>query len=425
MTDMILGPFPAENRYADSAAADAADPLAPFRELFEIADPDQIYLDGNSLGRLPRATKGRIADVVTDEWGKNLIESWGDRWWALGRTLGAQIAPLIGADPAAVVVADSTSVALFKLAWGALRVDPSRSVIVTDDLNFPTDLYVLTAAAEAAGGRRLEVVPSPDGVATPEDDIVAALDGETALLSLSHVSFKSGALYNMDRLTRAAHDVGALVLWDLSHSAGVVQMDLSQVDLAVGCTYKYLNGGPGAPAFLYVNPDLEIDNPLTGWWGHTNPFSFDLQYRSADSIARFQTGTMPILSLAAVEPAIHILAEAGIAAIRAKSVALTGLLIDLADEMLTPLGFEIATPRDADQRGSHVALRHARAWPIVQAMVREAKLVPDFREPNNIRLGVSPLYTRFVDIHTAVHRIARLATSDAIDRYPETRSSVT
>ena len=425
MIRIDLGPFPSAPGYDAALAADSSDVLAGYRSEFAISDEQLIYLDGNSLGRLPRATAQQIADVVDTEWGTNLITSWGDRWWTLGRSIGDLIAPLIGAVEGSVVVADSTSIGLFKLAWAALRLRSDRRRVVTDDLNFPTDLYILDAAGRAAGGRRLEVVPGRDRVRAPEDEIIAALDEDTALLSLSHVSFKSGYLYDMERLTKAAHDVGALVLWDLSHSAGVVSMDLGSVDLAVGCTYKYLNGGPGSPAFVYVNPIHDIENPLTGWWGHANPFAFDTDYQPSADVSRFQTGTMPILSLAAIEPAVSIARAAGIEAIRAKSLAQTSYLIELVDEVLVPDGFEVASPRDGARRGSHVSLRHDRAWQIAQAMVQDGRVVPDFREPDNIRLGIAPLYTRSVDLHSAVHRIAQLMDGSYLDNYPDTRSAVT
>ncbi|MCP3994027.1 MAG: kynureninase [bacterium] len=411
--------------YDAAIAADNRDLLAAYRDEFVIADEDLIYLDGNSLGRLPRATKQHVDDVVATGWGANLIASWADRWWTLSRSIGDLIAPLIGAAEGSVVVADSTSVGLFKLAWAALQLRNDRSRIVTDNLNFPTDLYILDAAGRAAGGRLIDVVHARDRVLAPEDDLIAALDEETALLSLSHVSFKSGYLYDMERLTRAAHEVGALVLWDLSHSAGVVPMDLSSVDLAVGCTYKYLNGGPGSPAFIYVNPAHDIENPLTGWWGHANPFAFDTGYKASDDISRFQTGTMPILSLAAIEPAVRIAGKAGIDTIRTKSGAQTSYLIELADLMLAPYGFEVVSPRDGTQRGSHVSLRHDDAWRIAQAMIHDGQVVPDFREPDNVRLGIAPLYTRHLDIHTAVHRIALLMEGNFRARYPDTRSDVT
>ena len=425
MAPPILGPFPEAPRFAEAEERDAADDLAVFRSRFVSTNPDLIYLDGNSLGRLPTATQHHLHQVVTEEWGERLIASWGERWWELGRRTGDLIAPLIGAEPGCVVVSDSTSVCLFKLAWGALRLQSGRNRIITDDMNFPTDLYVLQAAAEAAGGGRVEVIESADGIHGPAAGILEALDEDVALVSLSHVAFKSGYLYDMQEITRAAHEAGALVLWDLSHSAGVVETDLSDVDLAVGCTYKYLNGGPGSPAFMYVHPDLPLENPLSGWWGHEKPFDFDLAYRPAADIARLQTGTMPILSLAAITPAAELVAEAGIDRIRAKSVALTQYLIELAGEVLVPRGFTVASPQDAAQRGSHVSLRHPQAWQIVQAMLGEALVVPDFREPDNIRLGLAPLYVSFGDVHTAIHRIAAIVSEGRAGEYGTERHIVT
>ncbi|MDJ0665100.1 MAG: kynureninase [Acidimicrobiia bacterium] len=425
MAELGMGPFPDSAGFAEAQAHDAADALAEFRSRFISDDPELIYLDGNSLGRLPAATSDHLEEVIAQEWGSRLIGSWGEGWWTLGRDTGDLLAPLIGAEPGSVVVADSTTVCLFKLAWGALRLRPGRTRVITDDLNFPTDLYVLEAATEAAGGGDVEVIQSHDGINGPVEAVEAALDADVALVTLSHVVFKSGYLYDMRRITEAAHEVGAMVLWDLSHSAGVVPTDLSGVDLAVGCTYKYLNGGPGAPAFMYVNPELPLENPLAGWWGHRRPFDFDLEYRPAADIARFQTGTMPILSLAAITPAAQIVAEAGIGRIRAKSVALTDYLIELADEVLSPLGFTIASPREAARRGSHVSLRHPDAWRVVQAMIDEGRVVPDFREPDNIRLGLAPLYVSFADVHNAVHRIAGLMREDRLSKYRRQRSTVT
>lgn len=419
-----LGPYPDADGFDRARQLDAADPLAAYRERFFVGDDTLIYLDGNSLGRLPLVTADHLLEVIQQQWGGDLIESWGNSWWQLAGRIGDEIAPLIGAAPGSVVVADSTSVCLYKLALGAMRATSDRNVVITDESNFPTDRYVLSAAAEAAGGRKLTVVPDRD--AEPDEDgIIAAVDADTALLSLSHVAFKSGYLYDMELISRAAHDAGALVLWDLSHSAGVVPMHLGDVDLAVGCTYKYLNGGPGSPAFLYVNPSLDIANPLTGWWGHAEPFTFEPKYRPAASIERFQTGTMPILSLAAIAPAVAIIREAGVDAIRAKSIDLTSYLIDLADEVLTPLGFSVASPRQNERRGSHVSLRHADGWRITRAMIGEGRLVPDFREPDNIRLGLAPLYTAYGDVHTALHRIRLLVSSGAHERYSVSRTTVT
>lgn len=425
MDRLALGPFPDAFGFETGRRLDDTDPLRDYRQRFVIEDPDLIYLDGNSLGRMPRVTAEHLVDVIEREWGRDLIESWGERWWRLARDTGAEIASVIGADPDSVVVADSTSVCLYKLAVGALRLRPGRNRIVTDAPNFPTDIHVLNAAANSAGGREVTMVPAGADGYPDENGIVAALDEQVALLSLSHVAFKSGYLYDLEHLTAAAHAAGTLVLWDLSHSAGVVPMELGTVDLAVGCTYKYLNGGPGSPAFLYVNPVLDMENPLTGWWGHRSPFAFDLTYSPAASIDQFQTGTSPILSLTAIGPGISILKEAGIDAIRAKSVALSSYLIDIADEVLSPHGFDLASPRSSAQRGSHVSLTHSDAWRVTRAMRDLGRVVPDFREPDNIRLALAPLYTSFEDVHSAVHRMANLVAAGAHERYSGHRSPVT
>jgi kynureninase len=415
--------------FAEAAALDEADPLRSFADRFVPTEPELIYLDGNSLGRLPVSTVSRVGDVVDREWGDRLIRSWPERWWDLADEIGSQIAPLVGAQPSEVIVADSTSVVLFKLTVAALKARPERRRIVTDDLNFPTDAYVTVAAAELAGSREVVIVPAVDGINGPEDALVAALDEDTALLTLTHVAFKSGYRYDMARLTRAAHAVGALVLWDLSHSVGAVPVDLggAEADLAVGCTYKYLNGGPGSPAFLYVNTriDAEVENPLSGWWGHEQPFAFDLAYTPAASIRRFQTGTMPILSLSSVETGVALTAEAGIERIREKSVGLSEYFIEQSQAYLEPLGFALASPADPARRGSHVSLRHEDGWRIVQAMGEHAKVIPDFREPDNLRFGFAPLYTSYTDVHTAVIRIAHLMDASLPQTYPQTRSTVT
>ncbi len=427
MADLIpLGPFPDAAGYGPAVRLDETDALAEYRSRFVPAEPGLIYLDGNSLGRLPIASVAETERVVGVEWGERLIRSWRDRWWELAQTIGDSIAPLIGADPGSVIIGDSTTVNLFKLAWGLLRLRPDRRTIITDNLNFPTDIYALRAAGDAAGGCSLAVCESRDGIIGPEEKIIARIDSDTALVSLSHVAFKSGYLYDMERITAAAHEAGALVLWDLSHSVGVVPAELGRTDAAVGCTYKYLNGGPGSPAFLYVNPELGVTNPLRGWWGHAAPFDFDLEFNPASGIAGFQTGTMPILSLSAIEPAVAMVAEAGIDAIRTKSVDLTSYLVDLFAVVLAPLGFTLGSPTDARRRGSHVSVRHPDAWRVNQAMINDARVLPDFRSPDNIRLGLAPLYTRFADVHTAIHRIAAVvADRELLAKYPADRSAVT
>ncbi len=412
----------------EARALDATDPLSAFRERFVIADPELIYLDGNSLGRLPRATGERLATVVEYEWGKRLVRGWGEGWFDAPQRIGGKLAGLLGAAADEVVLADSTSVNLFKLALAALLARPDRRVIVTDDLNFPSDLYVLESVARLAGGS-VRVVPSADGIHGPVEALLAALDGDTALLSLSHTVFKSGYTYDMAALTAVAHRAGALALWDLSHSAGAVAVALNGAvaDLAVGCTYKYLNGGPGAPAFLYVRRDLQdqLANPISGWIGRRDPFDFALDYAPAPGIGRFLTGTPPILSLSAVEPGVDLLLEAGMARLRARSVRLSEYLIVRWEERLAPLGFRLNSPRDPARRGSHVSLGHADGLRINLALIHDQKVLPDFRRPDNIRLGIAPLYNSFADIHTAVERLRAVVVDRLYERYDAAGLTVT
>ncbi len=409
-------------------ALDAADPLSAFRERFVIADPALIYLDGNSLGRLPRATAGRLATVVEEEWGERLVRGWGEGWFEAPQRIGGKLAGLLGATADEVVLADSTSVNLFKLALAALLARPERRVVITDDLNFPSDLYVLESAARLAGGA-VRVVPSADGIHGPVEALAAALDGDTALLSLSHTVFKSGYTYDMAALTAAAHRAGAPALWDLSHSAGAVAVDLNgaAADLAVGCTYKYLNGGPGAPAFLYVRRDLQdtLANPISGWIGRRDPFDFALDYAPAPGIGRFLTGTPPILSLSAVEPGVEMLLEAGMERLRERSLRLSEYLIARWQARLEPLGFRLNSPRDPARRGSHVSLGHADGLRVNLALIHDQQVLPDFRRPDNIRLGIAPLYNTFADIHTAVERLRAVVVERLYERYDATGLLVT
>ncbi len=387
---------------------DAADPLARFRDRFDIPDPGLIYLDGNSLGRPPTSALDRLTATARDEWARGLVRSW-DRWIDVpvraGDLLGTA---LLGARPGEVVLGDQTSVNLFKLAWAALDARPGRDVIVTDATNFPSDRYVLggIAAARAGEVRTIEAHP----VEGPQpSDVAALLDEHVALVSLSHAGFKSGALADMAAITSLAHEKGALTLWDLSHSAGAVPVDLTGTgaDLAVGCTYKYLNGGPGAPAFLYVRRELQetLQQPIHGWFGHRAMFDFGPAYDPAPDIRRFTIGTPPILAMAAAEEGIRVSADAGIEAIRAKSLAQTQMLVELFDARLAALGFTLGSPRNPARRGGHVSLHHASAEPISEQLVARA-VVTDFRPPDAIRIAPAPLYTRFVDVWDAVEKLA-------------------
>jgi kynureninase len=408
---------------------DAEDDLASFRQAFVFDRPDLIYVDGNSLGRLSRQVMARVQSVLEQEWGRDLIRGWSAGWYEAPSRVGDKIAKLVGAGAAQVLVSDSTSVNLFKLTMAALAMRPGRHRIVSDTLNFPSDIYVLQGCIRLlGGGHRLHLAPSADGVTTDLHALADAIDEDTALVTLSHVTFKSGFLYDAAEVTERAHRAGALVLWDLSHSAGAVPVELERwgVDLAVGCTYKYLNGGPGAPAFLYVRRDLQEEalSPIWGWFGQRSPFTFDLEYQPAAGVTRFLAGTPPILSLLAMESALDVVIEAGIERIRRKSVWLTSYLVYLVDAVLAPLGFALGSPRDPLRRGSHVSVRHRDGYRINRALIEEMDVLPDFREPDNIRLGLSPLYTSFAEVWEAVDRIRRVVAEERHLRYSPERLAV-
>jgi kynureninase len=400
-------------------ALDAADPLAPFVAESVVTEPGLLYLDGNSLGRLTHRARRRLLRVIDDEWAGGLVRSW-EAWIDLPVRVGDALARhLLGAEPGEVVVGDATTVNLYKAASAAIAARPGARAVVTDDDNFPTDRYVLEGLAARHGLEYREVrsdpVDGPDAGA-----IGAALDG-AALLSLSHVAYGSGALADMAGLTALAHEHGAIALWDLSHAVGSVPVRLGATgaDLAVGCTYKYVNGGPGAPAFTYVRRDLqaELRQPIWGWFGQRDQFAMGPGYRPVDGIGSWLTGSPPVLGLACVDAGVALLADAGIERLRAKGMALTSLIVDLADAWLTPLGFRLASPRAAGRRGSHVALGHADAWRISQALIDGAGVVPDFRAPDRIRLGPAPIATRFVDVWDALDRLRRLVEAGTHERH--------
>ncbi len=416
---------PSKDELERARALDAADKLGRFRKRFVIAD-DLIYFDGNSLGRLPVATRRRLRALVDKEWGVDLIRGW-DRWITLASEAGDVIASLVDARPGEVAVADSTSVNLYKLASAALDARPGRRVIVTDNDNFPTDRYVLGGLAQARG-YELRVVKSDvdSGVSTRK--VANALDHDTALVSLSHVAYRSGAIADMASINTAAHAAGALTLWDLSHSVGSVSVPLgsSNADLAVGCTYKHLNGGPGAPAFLYVRSDLqrEIRQPIWGWFGQRNQFDMGPEYDPVDGIERFLVGTPPVLGIVSTLEGVRITAEAGIDAVWAKTQALTECAVSLVDAWLPGLGFRLASPRKPERRGAHVCLHHPQAWQICQAL-KSVGVIPDFRTPDRLRLGFAPLYTRFVDVHDGLARLRDLVAAGAHNTFPAQRARVT
>lgn len=390
-----------------AAELDAQDPLAAFRDKFARDQHDGrelIYLDGNSLGRLPLATAERIARVIREEWGTGLIGSW-DHWMGLPARVGDLLGEhLLGAAPGQVTVSDSTTVNLYKLACAALDARPGRRVIVTDDDNFPTDRYVFQAIA-AQRGCELRMIRTDMDSGLDEAVLRAAVDEDTAVVSLSHVAYRSAALADMARVTDLVHASGAVMLWDLCHSVGSVpvQLDACRADLAVGCTYKYLNAGPGAPAFLYVRRDLQdrLRQPIWGWMGQRNLFEMGPDYDPVPGIERFTTGTPPVAGVVAVQEGARLLAEAGIGRLRDKGIRLTEYLITLADAWLVPLGCSLASPRDPARRGSHVTVHHPRAQQLCRELAARG-VVTDYRAPDRVRYGPAPIYTRFTDVWDAM-----------------------
>ena len=409
---------------ADALELDRADPLAAFRDRFELGDGDRIYLDGNSLGRLSRDAR-RALEATVDEWSTQLVAGWHD-WVDLAGRVGDELgAAALGAGPGQVLACDSTTVNLYKLAGAVLAVRPGAVVVPSDD--FPTDRYVLEGLA-VANGRELRMLQS-DPVAGPEPAAVASAAEGVALVVLSHVNYRSGALADMDGITRAVQAAGAVVLWDLCHSAGAVEVALDDcgADLAIGCTYKYLNAGPGSPAFLYVaqrHQDV-LRSPIQGWFSQADQFAMGPRYEPVAGIGRFLAGTPSVLGLATVRAGAAMVAEAGIAAVRRKAAALTALAVDLADERLAELGFTLGTPRNPAARGAHVSLRHPDAWRVCRTLIEHANVVPDFRRPDSIRLGLPPLYTRFADVWDAVDRLAALVADGVHERMPAETSRVT
>jgi kynureninase len=394
----------------DFDALDRADPLAALRDRFVLPN-GVIYLDGNSLGALPSATPGRLADVVQREWGDGLIRSWNQAGWIdLPRRVGDKIARLIGARAGEVIVADSTSVNLFKLLAGALSLQPTRRVILTEEHNFPTDLYIAEGVAALLGAEVRRV---------PGERLIDAVDERVAVVALTHVDYRSGRMHDMAAVTARAHRAGALAVWDLSHTAGAMPIDLGAcgADLAVGCGYKYLNGGPGAPAFLFIAERHQpaFRSPLWGWMGHADPFAFTPAYCAAEGIGRALVGTPPILSLAALEVGVDLALEADLADVRRKSMALGETFVTLVEREGAGLGVRLASPRDPARRGSHVSFAHPEGYAVMQALIARG-VIGDFRAPDLLRFGFAPLYLRFVDIGEAVAHVREVLTTRAWDR---------
>jgi kynureninase len=411
--------FSADRSYAQTL--DAGDQLARFRDRFVQPDrDDMIYLNGNSLGPLPVRTQARIAELVDQEWGVGLVRSW-DKWIHLPRQAGDMLGELLlGAAPGQVVVCDSVTINVYKLAFAALDFRPGRDVIVTDDDNFPTDRYVLQGIA-AQRGCELRLIHTDIDEGVSREALAAALDDRVAVVELSHVAYRSGALADMAQLTELIHRAGALAMWDLCHSVGAVpvELDAAGADLAIGCTYKYVNAGPGAPALLYVRDELQhqLRQPIWGWFGQRDQFEMGPRFEPSPGISAFLTGTPDIMGTVAVEEGARLLAEAGMPQLRSKSIALTDYLIALADEWLVPLGFAIASPRAAARRGGHVSLRHDDARQLSQALLR-AGIVVDYRTPDRIRIGPVPLVTAFTHIWDAMDRLREITASKSYADVP-------
>lgn len=391
----------------EARARDAADPLRACRERFALPE-GVIYLDGNSLGPLPRATAPALADMATRQWGERLIRSWNDSgnggWIDAPQRIAARIAPLIGAHADEVIVADSTSVNLFKLLVAALRHTSPRMTILSEAGNFPTDLHVAEGAAGCVPGARLKTVA--------RGDVAAAIDADTAVLLLTHVHYKTAERFDMAALTARAHDAGALALWDLSHSVGAIPVDLNgaKADLAVGCGYKYLNGGPGAPAFLFVARDLQesLASPLSGWMGHAAPFDFADAYTPAPAMKRWLAGTPPMLAMAALEAGLDAWQGVDVVQVAAKSAG----LFDLFAAIAAALGLECVTPTDPDARGSHISFRHPHAYEIAQALIARG-VIGDFRAPDILRFGLTPLYLGYEDVVRAGEILGEVLSSES------------
>ncbi|NMO02689.1 kynureninase [Gordonia sp. TBRC 11910] len=407
---------------ADCVELDDRDPLAAVRTRFELS-PDLIYLDGNSLGPLPSGTAARMTEVIQAQWGQDLIRSWNDAgWFDKPLTVGDRLAPLVGAGPGEVVVCDSTSVNLFKAFTAALELRPGRSVVISETRIFPTDLYMLQGAMEFLGGYRRELI----GEGVSLEDL---LSDEVAVVVLSHVDYVTGRVHDMRAVTELIHRHGALVIWDLCHSVGALPIALNdcEVDFAVGCTYKYLNGGPGAPAFVFVSRQHQPDavQPLSGWHGHAAPFAFDADYQPAAGVARFRVGTPLVLSYVPLEVSLDLWDQIDLSEVRTKNQRLTDLFIDLVERDCADLGLQLASPRSAAERGSQVALRHEASYQVVQALIARG-VIGDFRAPDVMRFGFPATYVKYADVWDAVQILRDvLITGQWRDARFAVRSTVT
>ncbi len=426
MSQHAAPPEGADFGHGFARALDAADPLRQYREEFVYAD-ETIYLDGNSLGRLPKGTPGRLQEVIGEQWGRRLIRSW-PQWMEFATSVGDRLGrEVLGVEEGQVAISDSTTVNLYKLINAALDLRPGRGTILIEKDNFPTDLYVVQGIAQARG---LTCVYLDSHIDHGVDAslVTESLDADIALVVLSHVAYRSGALADMVSITAAVHEAGALMLWDLSHSAGSVRIPLqaSGADFAVGCTYKYLNAGPGAPAYLYVRRELQslAQQPIWGWFSQRDQFGMDQKYESVDGMARFLTGTPNMLGITSVDEGLNAIADAGIGQIQEGGRLLTGYAQLLADEWLRPLGFAVASPRQPSRRGAHLTLHHDHAWQVCQAMVAR-DVVPDYRTPDRLRLGFSPLTTSYDEVWRGLDHIRQIVEENAHLAFPTERAAVT
>jgi len=413
---------------------DKTDTLKSFKEKF-VAAPSLIYLDGNSLGKLPIKTIETTANIIEKQWGNRLIRSWNEHWIYLSKDIAAKIAKIVGAQPDEIFVGDTTSLNLYKLLFASLSLQKGKTEIITDDLNFPTDLYIIQGLIKQQfKNHTLKVLESASEIFMDTNTISEAISKKTSVTTLSLVSYKSSFLYDMETINNLAHKNDSLVVWDLSHAAGATTIKLNETnsDMAVGCTYKYLNGGPGAPAFLYVRKDIQekLTNPIWSWFAHEKPFDFNPNFIENSGIQKFAVSTPSILSLGAIAPGLDIILEAGITNIQTKSSKQSIFLINLIKHYLIPLGFKIASPLNDSQRGSHISITHCESYRINRAMIAPKNentkiVIPDFRPPNLIRIGITPLYTSYLDLYEAIIRISEIVTTKEYEKFSNEKLTVT
>ncbi len=416
--------------FTEAKKLDEADILAKFKSYFH-NNENEIYLDGNSLGKPPKKSLELLKEIAENQWAEKLIEGWNEHWLNIPKRIKSKLGILLNADPSEIHVGDSTSVNLYKLAYAFIQTGKYKS-INSDSLNFPSDLYILDQIGSSLLGKKLHVLKYATELNAEIELLKSAINKNPGIWCLSLVSYKSACLYDLQDLNRHAEDNNSLIIWDLSHATGVIDIDFkkSKTRAAVGCTYKFLNGGPGSPAFLYVDKSIlpELKNPIAGWFGHANPFRFSDQYEAATDAGKFASGTPSILSMAGIEPAIDIIIEAGIKNIRNKSKRQIAFLIELTEKYLGPLGVKVEIPDKEENRGSHVSISHPEAYRICLAMKQadadKVKVIPDFRPPHYIRLGVSPLYTTFTELHWAILRISDIIQNQAYLRFENTYQNV-